>query len=39
MKSKCTKCQEMRKASGLIVALLWFICLWLHIYELNRFKA
>ena len=23
----------------LIVALLWFICLWLHIYELNRFKA
>ena len=23
----------------LFVALLWFICLWLHIYELNRFKA
>jgi len=23
----------------LLVALLWFICLWLHIYELNRFKA
>ena len=23
----------------LIVALLWFICLWLHIYELNGFKA
>ena len=21
----------------LLVALLWFICLWLHIYELNRF--
>ena len=23
----------------LFVALLWFICLWLHIYELNIFKA
>ena len=23
----------------LFVALLWCICLWLHIYELNRFKA
>ena len=23
----------------LFVALLWFICLWLHIYELKRFKA
>ncbi len=23
----------------LFVALLWLICLWLHIYELNRFKA
>jgi len=23
----------------LIVALLWCICLWLHIYKLNRFKA
>ncbi len=23
----------------LFVALLWFICLWLNIYELNRFKA
>ena len=23
----------------LIVALLWCLCLWLHIYELNRFKA
>ena len=22
----------------LIVALLWCLCLWLHIYELNRFK-
>ena len=21
------------------VALLWCLCLWLHIYELNRFKA
>ena len=27
------------EAIDLIVALLWFICLWLHIYELNRFKA
>jgi hypothetical protein len=23
----------------LLVALLWCICLWLHIYQLNRFKA
>ena len=23
----------------LFVALLWCLCLWLHIYELNRFKA
>lgn len=23
----------------LFVALLWCICLWLHIYKLNRFKA
>ncbi len=22
----------------LFVALLWFICLWLHIYQLNRFS-
>ena len=27
------------EAIDLIVALLWFICLWLHIYELNRLKA
>ena len=27
------------KSIYLFVALLWFICLWLHIYELNRFKA
>ncbi len=23
----------------LLVALLWCICLWLHIYQLKRFKA
>ena len=27
------------KIIDLFVALLWCICLWLHIYELNRFKA